>query len=299
MEFLDEAVITELGLTPQQVEGMKPKYESHLAGLKQGWDTKANTDAENIIAGAITSTAAKFKIDLPREAGEKNADYLARLNEKVVETQQANVTALENDYKQKLKDFDGGKGQKEELEKLKGDLDAAQLKLADYDDLKAKADKVETLETDYKSLKDKVFFQNEKPAFPDTANKFEVEARWGEFMKNFHEKWNIEFGDNGESIAVAKDNPHLKKKLSELVSADENLTALMEGRKQTGTGAHGTSKKIDGLDFELELPENPTSEDISKAINGYLDKQNIPKTSKERTKKFMEINTKVMASLKK
>ena len=296
MDFITEEVQKSLNLTPEQIEGIKPLYNDHVAKIKNDFEGTANKNAENIIEGAITSTQKKYGVELPRTEGEKNADYLARLNEKVDESQQSNITKLENELKQKVKDFDGGNATKEELKKAQEALDKALEKYADYDDLKALADKYTPLETEYKNLKDKVFFQNEKPTFPDTVNPYEAEAKWNKFVNSFNEKWEKSFDESGKSIAIAKDNPHLKKELKELISSDEDLKTLLTGRQQAGTGGK-TGHKVGDLD--ISLPENPTSEDKSKAINEHLDKLGFPKMSKERTKKFTEVLKQVDEALKK
>ena len=175
-------------------------------------------------------------------------------------------------------------------------INSAIEKYADYDDLKALADKYTPLETEYKNLKDKVFFQNEKPTFPDTVNPYEAEAKWNKFVNSFNEKWEKSFDESGKSIAIAKDNPHLKKELKELISSDEDLKTLLTGRQQAGTGGK-TGHKV--RDLDISLPENPTSEDKSKAINEHLDKLGFPKMSKERTKKFTEVLKQVDEALKK
>lgn len=296
MDFITEEVKTSLGLTDDQINGLKPVHETYIAEQKKGWDNKANTDAENIIAGAIKSTQTKYNVDLPRTEGEKNADYLARLNDKVVESQKSSIEALEAEWKQKIKEFEGGDATKKELQEAKDKLDAAQIKLAEYDDLKAKADKYDPLETEYKTLKEKVFFQNEKPNFPETVNKYEAEAKWNAFVSRFNEKWEKTFDDNNKSIAVSKENPHLKKPLSELIETDEELKGLLTGRQQPGPNAK-VGHKVGDLD--ISLPENPTSEDKSKAINEHLDKLGIKTTDRERPKKFAEILKKVEEALKK
>lgn len=296
MEFITEEVITALALTPEQVAGMKTPYETHLATLKQGWDNKANENAEGILTGAASKLEEATGVK--RTQGEKLADYYVRAGSEFLTTQKTEIETLKTEYQTKLKDFNGGDATKAELAKAKSDLDAAQLQLVDYEDLKAKAGQLDEITTKYKSLEEKQFFQNEKPTFPDTVNKYEADAKWNEFLKGFNEKWNKEFDDNGVSIAVSKENPHLKKPLSELIIADAELSKLMEGRKQTGPGAGSTSKELGTTG--VVLPDNPNPTDISTAINEYLEKNSKhPKTSKERTKEFMELNTKVYAELKK
>lgn len=291
MEFITEEKATELALTSEQIAGLKTEYETHIATEKQVWDRKANDDAELIISGAIESTAKKFNVELPRNAGEKNADYLARLNEKVVYVQQEAVSALEKDYKQKLKDFNGGDATKAELEKAKLDLDAAQIKLANYDDLNEKAGKYDATVTENLTLKENFALTSVKPSCPETVNKYEFDAKWNEFVSVLKEKNNIEVIDN-EGWAIDKENPHSKKKISDLIAADTNLTALLQGRTQRGSGTvPGT--KIEGVNFEV--PANATSEDVSKLINAELDKQGIPKSDKKRSIAFKEMHDRITA----
>lgn len=294
MDFINEEIKKSLGLTDDQIDGLKPVHESYIAEQKKAWDTKANTDAEGILSGAASKIEEVTSIK--RNQGEKLADFYVRAGNEFLTNQKTEIETLKTEYAQKLKDFNGGDATKAELEKSKKDLDEALIKLADYDDIKAKADKYELLETEYKNLKDKVFFQNEKPTFPDTVNPYEAEAKWNKFVNNFNEKWEKTFDENGKSIAVAKDNPHLKKELKELISSDEDLKTLLTGRQQAGTGGK-TGHKVGDLD--ISLPDNPTSEDKSKAINDYLDKQGIEKLSRERTLKFKEMLTKIDEQLKK
>lgn len=293
MEFITEEIAKEQGLTPEQLTALKPHYEMHIAGLKQGWDNKANENAEGILTGAAAKIAEVTGIQ--RNQGEKLADYYIRSGNEFLVNQKTELDTLKADYAQKLKEFDGGKGQKEELEKLKGQLDVAQQQLVEFEDYKAKAGKLEQVETEYNTLREKQFFQNEKPKFPDTVNEYEAEAKWGKFLKSFNEKWNISFGENGESIAVNKENTHLTKPLSELIKADTELSALLTERQQKGTGAKPTTSKI-GIE-NIELSDKPDSNEISAAINKHLDDLGVPKTSKERTSKFMELNKQITEKL--
>jgi hypothetical protein len=76
------------------------------------------------------------------------------------------------------------------------------------------------------------------------------------------------------------------------------MTELLAGRQQKGANSkQGGEQTLDGIPFAL--PANPSSEDISKAINEHLDKQGMSKTAKERTKAFMDMNTKVREALTK
>jgi len=295
MDFLTEEITKELNLTPEQVAGIKTPYENYIASEKAKWDTKANTDAEGILSGAANKLEEVTSIK--RNQGEKLADYYVRAGNEFLTAQKTEVETLKADYAQKLKEFNGGDATKAELQKAQDELDKALVKLADYDSLKEKADKYEPLETEYKSLKDKVFFQNEKPNFPETVNKYEAEAKWNELVKNINDNYEKSFDENGVSILTSKENKHIVKKLSEVIQNDENIKGLLEGRKQPGTGFKPGHKKLADLDIELSV--KPSTEEISKVINEKLDKEGIPKMSKERPKKFMELQTKILEELKK
>jgi len=287
-DFITAEKATELGLSEDQIKGITPLYEEHIAGLKQSFSSEATTNAEKIISGAIESTQKKYGIELPRNQGEKNADYLSRLNDKVVEDNKTKIGQLEQEYQTKLKEFDGGSATKAELAKAKQDLDTAQQKLVEFDGYKEKADKYEPLAEQYNSLQGRVFFQNDKPQFPETVNKYEADAKWTAFTKAFDEKWEKSFDENGKSIAVSKENPHLKKPLAELIAADTELTSLLAGRQQRGMGSnHIDLNKVDGLDFEV--PVKADSAALTKAVDDYLVRKGVSKTSAEYGEQFGEL----------
>lgn len=297
MEFLTEEVIAEIGISKEQVEKIKPLYDNDLANKLKERDTLANGNAEKIIQGAIDTTLTKFGVtDFPRQAGEKNADYLARLNEKVVESSKSNIAKLETELKEKIKNSDGSTLAKEEVDKLKTELDDAKKKLANYDDLVDKASKYESTAEALSGMKLSVAYNSVKPNFPAETNQFEVKAKWDEFIKATNEKWLIEIVEN-EPIAIDNDNEHKRVKLSELVSQNKEITELLQGRQQRGSGANPAKTKVDGLPFEID--GEPTTANISKAINAYLDTQNVPIVSNERGTKFQELFDKAKELLKK
>lgn len=295
MEFITTEIATELGLTPETIEKIKPLYDGHIATLKKDWDGVANTNAEKIIDGVILSTSKKFNVELPREQGEKQADYLQRLSDKVVETTQSNIQKLEGELKDKIKKSDGSKLAKEEEQKLRDDLDEAKKKLANYDELVEKAGKYEEATQALTGMKLSVAYANVKPSFPQEVNAYEAKAKWDEFVKSTNENWIIEIVDN-EPIAISKENEHKRMKLAELVSADKNITELLAGRQQNGTGANPKSKTIDGVPFAI--PENPTSEEISKLINDHLASKGIGKVSKDFAKEFNKLHSAIKAEKK-
>ena len=106
MDFITEEVKKASGLTDEQIEAIKPLYESDIATKKQSWDNKANTDAEGILQGAAGKVEELTNVK--RTQGEKVADYIIRAGNEHLTTQKAEVETLKTEYAQKLKDFDGG-----------------------------------------------------------------------------------------------------------------------------------------------------------------------------------------------
>ena len=293
MEFITTEIATELGLTPETIEKIKPLYDGHIATLKKDWDGVANTNAEKIIDGAISKISEVTKI--PRNQGEKGADYIVRAGNEHLSTLKNDLETAKTEYAQKLKDFKGDEATKAELEQSKQALDDAKKILADYDSIKEKADKYEPLQSEYLNMKLSVAYANVKPSFPQEVNAYEAKAKWDEFVKSTNENWIIEIVDN-EPIAISKENEHKRMKLAELVSADKNITELLAGRQQNGTGANPKSKTIDGVPFAV--PENATSEEISKLINDHIASKGIDKVSKQATEMFSTLHKAIKASQK-
>lgn len=286
MEFITEEVRTELGLTEEQIKGIAPLYESNVAELKKGWDGKANENAEAILNGASTKVFEVTKVE--RKQGEKVADYIVRASNEHLSTLQTDLSKAKTEYEQKLKDFQGDNATKAELDQARKELDDAKKLLADFDTYKDKAEKYEPLQNEYNSMKLSVAYAGVKPSFSQEVNPYEAKAKWADFVAETNEKYNIEIVD-GEAIAIDKSNEHKRVKLSELVAQNKEITELMQGRRQEGSGARGKSRKIENVPFEV--PENASSADISKAINEYLDSQGIKKTDKDRGKKFAEYHS--------
>lgn len=291
MDFITEEVATELGLTSDTIAKLTPLYEKRIADVKKEFEGKANENAENIILGAITQTAKKFNVELEREQGEKNADYLTRLNTKVVETQQSNVTKLEAEYKQKLKDVGNGDATAKELEAVKGELDTAKKTLADFDSIKERADKYDATVEQLSGLKLQIAFQSVKPTFPDTVNAYEAKAKWDEFISDVKTKYTIELVEN-EAICKDKDNEYKTIKLKDLVDKDANITQMLQGRQQIGTGGKQVDvTKVDGVPFDV--PKELDSEGRSKLIKEHLISKGLNITSAEYSKQFAELNNKI------
>lgn len=287
MQFITQDLKTTLGLTDDQVKGLSPSYENHIAEIKKGWDGKANTDAEGIINGALSKIVEVTKV--PRNTGEKAGDYITRASESHLVNLKTDLENAKADYTTKLKEFKGDEATKQELDKAKQELDDAKKILADYDSIKDKAEKFEPLQADYLNMKKSVAFGSVKPNFPSEVNQYEAKAKWDSFTKDVEDKFTIELVDN-EPFAIDKTNKHKKVKLSELVSQNKEITELTQGRTQQGTGATPTQKTLEGVPFKV--PENVSGTDLSKLINEHLDTK-MTMTDPNRAKAFSELWTKI------
>ena len=287
MEFINEEKQTELGLTPEQVAGMQPLYESHVADLKGGWDGVANKNAEGIINGAISPIIKETGIN--RNDGEKAADYLTRVGTSFLSGKTAELDRVKAEYEGKIKGVNGSETLSAEYEAMKIKHDEVLQKYSNYDELSEKAAKADEYGTQLSTMKLEVAFGNVKPSFPDTVNKYEAVAKWNELKAAILETNTIELVD-GVAMAVDKENPHKVAKLQDLVDKNEGIANLIQGRQQSGTGAKEASKvTIEGVPFEV--PANATSEDRNKLIKEYLLKEGVSLISAEYSKKFSEYNT--------
>ena len=298
MDFITQETITELGLTEAQISGLTPKFNDFISNKQKEWDGLANTNAENIITGAVKTIQSKVGINEDRQQGEKIADYLIRVSDKALEVKQNNVTKLEQEYQQKLKDFKGDEATKSELDQAKKELDDAKKILATYDEVKGKADKYEEASQQLNGLKLEVAFGSAKPNFPDTVNPYEVKAKWDEFKSSVLEKYTIELVE-GVPMAIDKENQYKQIKLSELVKENKELSELLTGRQQKGTGTRsrdGSTSKIEGVPFDVPDEAKTNSAERSKAIKEFLLKEGLNPTNKEWSDKFSDYNKKIMSA---
>lgn len=295
MSIITEEVAKELNLTPEQVSAINPKIETHINDQKQEWGKVNNENAEGIISGAAESVAKKYGFEEKRNQGEKAADYFGRVSEKAFATQKAEVDRLKTEYDQKLKDFKGDDATKAELDKAKADLDLAKQTFADYDTHKEKSTKYDDLSQKYSSMKLEVAYSKVKPNFPDTVNQYEADAKWKEFIKGVEEKNNIELVD-GVPMAIDKENQYKTSKLSDLVNADVNISALLAGRQQGGTNTTVINVKVEGLPFDVPETAKKDSAERAKIIREQLTKEGVDHLSEDGTKKFAEYNKKILAA---
>lgn len=140
-------------------------------------------------------------------------------------------------------------------------------------------------------MKLQIAFQSVKPTFPDTVNAYEAKAKWDEFISDVKTKYTIELVEN-EAICKDKDNEYKTIKLKDLVDKDANITQMLQGRQQIGTGGKQVDvTKVDGVPFDV--PKELDSEGRSKLIKEHLISKGLNITSAEYSKQFAELNNKI------
>lgn len=289
MDFITEEIQTELGLTPEQLNGIKPLYEASLAETKKGWDDLANTNSQAILDGAAALVAKQTGI--AKTDGEKLADYFTRSGSEYLKTQQDALEAARTDYETKLKNFKGDEATAAELAKAKEDLDLLMQKTADYDTIKENAEKLTPLQEEHAAMKKRVAWSGVKPSFPEGTNEYEAAAKWAECIANIEKEYNIEF-DGEKAVGVNKENKHNIVPLKDLVSKNEDINKLMEGRQQTGINGKQTSPvKIEGVPFDV--PKDADTKQITELIRAQIAKEGINITSSQSATRFKELLDKI------
>jgi len=284
IEFTPE-FIEQNALTPEQVTAISGYVAPKVAEITTTFSGKANEDAQRIIDSAIDGTKKAFGVDLAREKGEKHADYLLRLNTHVLTENKANVTKLEQEYQQKLKDFQGDDATKAELQAAKDKLTEAQQKLANYDELSEKAASYENLTAENQTLTKLVTFGTVKPVFPDTVNAYEADAKWKAAVSKIEAEWDVKLVE-GVPTAIKKDNPFQTDKLENLIKKDEELSKLLEGRQQDGTGAT-EKKQYEGVPFPVPVGASLT--DLTTLVRQQVISEGIPLMDKRYPSRFKEL----------
>lgn len=287
MEFINEEIQTKLGLTPEQIEGIKPLYNDHLSTLQKEWDGKANTNAEGILTGAAVSVEKVTGVK--RNDGEKIADYIQRSGGEFLKSKESELTKLKSDYEEKIKGVKGNEALTAAFEEMKAEKEQLLKKYADYDKLAEYASKVDELTSANNELTKRVTFGSIKPNFPDTVNPFEAKARWDEFVSSIEKEWDVKLVE-GVPTAVNKENPYKTEKLEDLLKKDENINNLLQGRQQGGTGAQQKDKtKIEGVPFEV--PNNLDLKEQTRLIQEQVSKEGYLLGSSEFSARFSELNT--------
>jgi len=284
--------ITELGLTEENAPKVVTFLSEQIATSKQEFEGLANKNAEAILDGALDKIATDTSI--ARTQGEKAGDYINRAWGEFNTSKLSAVEQKKLEYEQKVKDFKGNDDLISKITNLETEKDTLLQKYANFDELKEKAEKFDPLYDKYNKTKLQVAFNSVKPNFPDTVNKYEAKAKWDEFKNSVLDKYDLEIVD-GEPKAVDKENKHRILKLSDLLSKDENINTLLQGRQQAGTGSKETKlSDIEGVPFKV--PEGIDAEQRSKLIREYLATKGINSTSNDYASKFAELNKAILNS---
>lgn len=293
MEFKEE-FIKENELSEAQVTALTSATNDNEATLKKEWDGVANTNAEKILSGAATKIFDTTKIK--REEGEKMGDYIGRVQTESFSTKETEYTTKMAELEEKMKTAGSDETLKGEYEELKGKFSTLQQKEAEFDKLNGSGitDKYEKQTEAFNKLNLQVSFNSVKPNFPDTVNAYEANAKWNDFKNETLSKYHIKL-DEGEAIAIDKENEHKVIKLKDLIGKDTEITALLAGRQQKGPNGKPTETgKIEGVPFDVPVTAKTDTKARAEAIREYLSKEGISNTDSKYSTKFQEYNKKIM-----
>lgn len=289
---------TKHALTPEQVTAVKGLGADFLTTttktLEEKFNLEAVTKADNILDDATKHIAEKTK--LVREKGEKAADYVARASSAFLASGQSEIERLKTEYNEKIKNFEGDPETKKELETLKGEVDRLKKIEAEFEPIKGVKADYDALVAENGRMKVDTAFGNSRPAFPATANKYEVDAKWDAFKNKLLGTHNVDIVD-GEAWAIDKTNEHKRSKISELALADPDILALTKGRTPSGSGTTVDDITVEGVPFAIKA--DATSEERSAAIKKYLtEEKKINFASNEYSIEFAKYNKLLLESKK-
>ncbi len=294
MDFTPEQ-IQKLGITDDQLKGLNEIIEPAIADIKKEWDKKADTNAKNILD--MVSKGVEEMTGIKREKGQHHEDYLKVASESYVKGLKSSLERKQAELDEKIKNG-GDDLTKKELDAAKAELGRISAEIDKFKDKAAKYDEWEA--ADYKGkyeqsvqeltvLKLNTAFNNVKPVFSDSINKYEAKAKWDEFVKSVQDKNNIELDKDGVAWAVDKENEHKRVKLDSLVEKDKTIQDMAKGRQAIGFGKEGKGERVavEGLPFKVEA--NASAVDVQNQIREYLAKDlKLDRSSKEYSVKFGE-----------
>ena len=290
-EFIDSN-----GLAENQVEAITKYIDSDLVpNLRKEYDGLANKNAEGILTGASKFAKETLGVDIEREQGEKFGDYLNRIAEAGLSSKTEALKTKEAELEEKLKNFKGSDELKTKYEAELAKNDVLLKQVAELEPLKGLDEKYRQASEQLSGMKLNVAFNSVKPSFPDTVNAYEAKAKWDEFKNSVLSSYEIELDDNNEPIAIDKENEHKKKKLKDLLSENSEITELLKGRKQGGTGATSADLvDVEGVPFKV--PKGATSEEISKIAKEHLIEKLGSAMHKDFPKQMMDLLIKIKKS---
>tara|TARA_R110000744_G_scaffold275082_1_gene388050 strand:+ start:8552 stop:9445 length:894 start_codon:yes stop_codon:yes gene_type:complete len=288
---LNEEFIKANDLSVEQVTAIN----TNISTQETSWQGKSNENAEGILTGASVYAQKQAGIELPRNDGEKFGDYLNRLGDASISGKTTAIEKLEGEWTEKLKGFKGNEALQQEHDKLKDSMDVFKQKAAQFDEVTEKdiLNKFKSNSEELSNLKRNLAFNSEKPNFPDTANKFEVKAKWDEFISGVEAKYDIHLDKNNNPILKDKENEFSITTLKDLVTKDKNITDLLKGTKVPGLNTKPGELKLEGVPFKVS--EKMTSIDRSNKIKEYLMKEKgLSITSSEYAKQFSALNSAIL-----
>lgn len=294
---LEQNFIEENQLNETQVSAINAYGKTYVESQKNSiweseWSKTANTNAENIISGIVKPIEELTGIK--REQGQKDADYLKFANEKYFEGTRADLERQKTELQEKIKSGGGDETLKTELAETKEKLSGLQQKEAQFDEW-SKSDykgKYEQANEKLATMEKRTAFNGVKSPKPESINKYEWDAKWRDWEKDVLNENNLVFDEDGEAWAVNKENEFKKTKLSELAKLNTTLQELMEERGQKGLGKHQKTTTIEGVPFKV--PEKATPKERQQLIKDYLAGQKINTMSSEYSRKFTELNRKIL-----
>lgn len=294
MEFINEEFIKTNELNDTQVAAITKAGSDHIATLQQGWEAKANENAEGILHGATKSV--QDLTGITHEKGQKIADYLTLASSNYLEGSKTSLDRKQKELDEKIKNAGGDETLKAELGSAKEKIEGLQ---------KIEAEHSEWVKGDYKNLfekssgelsgmKKQIAFSGIKPKFADGVNEYEASTKWGNFEKSTLDKYDIHLDEQNIPHYADKENQFKTGKLSDLVKEDQEIQELVKGRQQTGTGA-STKNNVDIEGVPFKVPENATATDRQKAIKDYLTGDlKLDIFSQEYSAKYSEYNKKIL-----
>ncbi len=298
-EIIDKHELSTEAVTAIQ-SAVVSHYDTHISDLKGEWDGAANKGAQEIVDDIIEKTQKETGFQLERNQGEKNAPFLLRYTKEYLGSKlSGEKSAMEQsklDYDNKVKDFKGDETLKGDYDTLKITHSDLQKKEATFDELTKAGfeDKYNTLLTESDTMREDIAFGTAKPVFSKDSNEYEVKSIWNGFIKGVKETHNIVVVD-GEGIAIDKSNEHKRFPLKDLVKGNEELTRLIDGRKQNGINATQTDyTDVDGVPFKV--PTNATRSELAQLIQEQLTKDGVGPTHTEHSKKFQDMYDKAKAA---
>lgn len=294
MEFTQEFIESN-GLSEEQVTAVTGFVQTEIVPtIKKEYDGKANENAEGILSGAAKYAKEKFGVEYEREQGEKWGDYLIRISDSALTSKTQKLLEREKELEDKLKNFKGSDELKQKYEDALKKNDELLKQVAELEPLKGFDEKYKQATEKLTLMQKEVAYNSIKPSFPDTVNKYEADAKWGEWKRGIEDKYNIELIE-GKPFAIDKENEHKKYELSKLLEQDTNIADLLKGRQQRGLGSDPADlTEVEGVPFKI--PKNATSEELSNLVREHVLKELGSLTHKDYAKKFQELYLKAKSA---